>query len=277
MKAEVDARSERAVADALAISLQAVLGPDLVGVYLSGSAAIGGFEPGISDLDLVVVTERSADRIDLAGLDLMHRAFVGRHPEWADRIEAVYIGRTTLASFRTSTDRLAVISPGEPFHVRDDAAASWLQNWYLIREMGIALVGPAASEIVPAISWREFVDAIANYAGELVDRIDGDVPPGGLAYAVLTMCRASMTVQTDRHVSKQAAAAWMSVRKPEWAWVVDAALRCRESRGRAGFDDAQTRAAARRLIRSLGAETSATQSTRSAQRNPRRVEPPGGR
>ena len=36
---------------------QAIRGRQLVGVYLDGSLAIGGFEPDRSDIDFVMVTE----------------------------------------------------------------------------------------------------------------------------------------------------------------------------------------------------------------------------
>jgi hypothetical protein len=36
---------------------QAILGRQLVGLYLEGSLAIGGFEPDRSDIDFVMVTE----------------------------------------------------------------------------------------------------------------------------------------------------------------------------------------------------------------------------
>lgn len=257
-RARVEERSERRVAEALAASIQGMLGNDLVGIYLSGSMVTGGFDPGVSDLDLVVVTAIEADRIDLAGLERMHREFVQQRPDWSDRIEAVYIGHRTLRSFRTSTDRLAVISPGEPLHLRDDAAMLWLQNWYLIRETGLALAGPAASEIVPAIRWREFVDATTRYARDLSTRIEGEVSSGGLAYALLTICRAYMTARTDRHVSKHEAAALVSELVPESAWLIEAALRARSSRGTTGFDDSRTQAAARELIRILVTEMGVT-------------------
>jgi predicted nucleotidyltransferase len=274
--AALQSRSERAVAKALATNIQKLLGDDLFGIYLSGSAVTGGFDPGISDLDLVVVSARTAERIDLTGLNRMHDEFVRRRPDWSDRIEAVYVGRATLRSFRTTNDRLAVISPGEAFHLRDDSAMLWLQNWYLVREFGLPLVGPAASEVVPVIAWPEFVGATVRYAGELAARIDGEVSPGELAYALLTTCRASMTVRTDRHVSKQAAAHWVAERMPTSAWVVDAALRCRASRGAAGLDDPRTQAEARTLIRRLAAQIG--QSHQPWQpASPRRGSPEAGR
>ncbi len=56
---------------------------------------------------------------DLEGFDAIHRPFVVRHPEWAGRLEVVYISRGTLRTVRTKVGRLAVISPGEPLNLRD--------------------------------------------------------------------------------------------------------------------------------------------------------------
>ena len=60
--------AERAYLDELVRRLQELLGPELVGVYAGGSWALGGYEPGRSDLDVAVVvrkplTDDVADRI----------------------------------------------------------------------------------------------------------------------------------------------------------------------------------------------------------------------
>jgi hypothetical protein len=52
----MDARSERYGAD-VAAALAGVLGPDLTGVYLHGSAVLGGFDARRSDVDILVVSE----------------------------------------------------------------------------------------------------------------------------------------------------------------------------------------------------------------------------
>jgi hypothetical protein len=238
----------------LTSGIHAVLGDALVGAYIYGSYVSGGFVTGVSDVDVVVVTSVEADALDLVGLASVHDGLVGRRPEWSDRVEVVYIGQATLRSYRSSLGRLAVISPGEPFHVRDDRVAEWVQNWFLVRETGRALHGPPPAAVVPVVHWAEFVAASARYAMETSRRSLADASPGALAYAVLTMCRAHMTVQTQAHNSKQEAAAWTSQRLPEWAWLIDAALRCRLSLGSAGFDDEITRVAAQKLIALLAAE-----------------------
>ena len=98
----------------LAADIGGAVGPDLVGLYVTGSYVAGGFDPAVSDLDLIAVTRDDAADLDLGRIRAMHAAFVGRHPEWSDRIEVVYIGADAVASFRSSHGSIAVISPGEP-------------------------------------------------------------------------------------------------------------------------------------------------------------------
>jgi predicted nucleotidyltransferase len=263
--------------ETLVASIHATLGNDLVGIYLYGSCVSGGFDPGVSDVDLVTVTAREADQIDLAGLGQVHDDVVSLYPDWIDRLEVVYVGRAALRSFRTSTARLAVISPGEPFHLRDDRVVEWLQNWYLIREAGRTLFGPPAGTLVPPISMAEFVAAAAHYADQISRQSLVGATPGARAYAVLTICRALRTVETGTHSSKQEGADWTRSRMPEWAWLIDAALRCRLSRGSVGFDDERARAGTDELIALVAARIAKAPAPElaSAEATTPRAEPPG--
>jgi len=194
--------------EALISGINGVLGDDLIAVWLFGSSVTGGFDPGISDIDLVALTSPTIEAVDLPGLEQMHQRLVDRYPDWEDRIEVVYVSREALESFRTSVGGLAVISPGEPFHVRDDPLSDWLQSWYLVRETGVSLYGPSPAAIVPPIPITEFVAAIARYSGELPNRRRDDATGGSVAYAVLTMCRALQTIELGTIGSKQEAASW---------------------------------------------------------------------
>lgn len=258
----MSATSVDGLLDALTSSIHAVLGDDLVGIYLYGSYVSGGFDPGVSDVDLVAVTIREPDELDFAGLDRVHADYVSVHPDWNDRLEVVYVSRAALRSFRTSAACLAVISPGEPFHLRDDGVVEWLQNWYLIRETGVVLFGPPAASLVPPISMAEFAAAAARYADQISRQKLDEAAPGARAYAVLTICRAMRTVETRTHGSKQEGAAWARDQMPEWAWLIDAALRCRLSRGAIGFDDERSRAGAKEFIAQVAARIEQAPSAR---------------
>jgi hypothetical protein len=242
--------------ETLVSDICAVLGNELVGLYLYGSAVSGGFDEEVSDIDLVAVTRPDVCALDIAALERMQVDFLRRHPAWSDRLEMVYIGQATLRAFRRGGS-LAVISPGEPFHVRDGAEL-WVQNWYLVRETGITLFGAEAVSVVPPVAQSEFLAATARYADEVRQRDLGAMSPGARAYTVLTMCRALRTLRTGAQCSKQEAAAWTRALMPEWAWIIDAALACRLSRGTIDFDDEPSRAAAEVFIQRLGDEVAAT-------------------
>ena len=244
------------LSEALVSGIKGVLGDDLVAVWLFGSSVTGGFDLDVSDIDHVAVTSPGIETIDLEGLQRMHRRLVDRYPDWEDRIEVVYVSRGALETFRTKVGGLAVISPGEPFHVRDDPLSDWLQTWYLVRETGVSLYGPDPAAIVPPIPNTEFVAAIARYSGELRNRSRADATGGAIAYAVLTACRAFLTVESGTTGSKQEAATWARERMPEWAWLIDAALECRRSRGTIGFEDPASRASAETFIAVVADEIS---------------------
>jgi hypothetical protein len=235
------------VLDALASAIGDVAGDDLVGLYVYGSYVSGGFDPDSSDLDLVAVLDSPVGDDLVARIGPVHHDLVRRYPSWSNRLDVVYIGRAGLVGFRDGVGSFAVISPGEPFHLRTDAA-DWLQSWYLLRETSRPLSGPDPRELVPPISRTEFVEALAGHCELMRRRSRTERSAGALAYEVLTVCRVLHTITTHTDPSKAEAAAWTRRRWPAWAPIIDAALACRHSGGRIGFDDEPTRAAARQFI-----------------------------
>ena len=239
-----------AFAQELASGLQSALGPDLVAAYLQGSAVAGGFVPGTSDIDLLVVVERDLDEVTAAALRTFHGSVVQRHAEWENRLELVYVGRGTLSDFRAG-GLLGVISPGEPFHVRRGVEL-WIGNFYLVRETGVTVFGPPPADTIPPVSWAEFLTEIRRYADEVRSRDLRNATPGDRAYCVLTMCRALATVRDDRTYAKEEGAALVRSWMPEWAWLIDEASSCRLARGHAGFADERAIEAAVTFVALVG-------------------------
>ena len=245
----------RGIVDDLASAIRGELGEDLLGLYLYGSIVAGGFEPDASDIDLLAVLAREVREEDFKPLDGMHRGFVGDHPEWTNRLDIVYVGRQTLASFRQGSGVFAVISPGDPFHMRDDPG-DWLQTWYLAGQGSRPLVGPPASDVLPPIDRSEFVATIVEAVGEHEDRASR-AEGGLLAYTVLTVSRTLTTLATGTLPTKAEAAAWVSTRMPEWAELIASAMACRRSGGHEGFRDEATHRAAQAFIARVAGEVQA--------------------
>lgn len=133
--------------------IQEILGERLIGLYLSGSLVTGDFDLAVSDIDLVAVTSGDLAPGEIARLEEMHRAIARQEKTWDNRIEVIYITADALRTFRVQPSTIAIISPGEPFHTRA-ANKDWLVNWYVLRERGIALVGPAPTTLIDPISNR---------------------------------------------------------------------------------------------------------------------------
>src|SRR5437870_11943178 len=75
---------------------QTLLGSHFVGMYLSGSLALGDFDPNTSDIDLVIVTDAPLSDDRFAALQEMHARFAAGGSSWAARLEAVYIPEPAL-------------------------------------------------------------------------------------------------------------------------------------------------------------------------------------
>lgn len=212
--------------------IQSVLGQKLVGIYLYGSLVYGDFDPEISDIDLLTVTTAPLDALELAQLEQMHQEVARQNPKWDGRIEVAYLTTDALKTFRTHPSIIANISPGEPFH-QLEAGKDWLVNWYMVREIGVALVGPPPQSVIDPITKAEFIDIIRDHTRAWAQWVDGCRHQGGQAYAILTMCRALYTLAHGEQVSKLQAAAWAARRYPQWAALIDDALLWRSQQNRA--------------------------------------------
>ena len=233
------------LAAALLGRLAGVLGTNLGGLYLFGSAAAGAFEDGVSDVDLLAVTLEGLTDAQFANLHAMHHALAREYPAWDDRIELLYVSAAGLKAFRTQVPAIAAISPGEPFHWRE-AEPGRLMNWYDVQEHGVALFGPPPSTFIETISEAEFVESVrgdlANWPAwfeELPRRT------GTQSYVVLTMCRAIHACRTGQQASKTQAGVWATRELPEWADLIRTALEWR----RTGSGRVQSDAGERTLAR----------------------------
>jgi hypothetical protein len=210
--------------------VSAVLGDALVGLYLYGSLTYDGYTENVSDIDLLAALTRDLRDSELAALAAMHAALVDRRPGWADRIEVIYLSTDALRTYKVKRSPIAVISPGEPLHFREEQAGDdWLMNWYLVLEHGQTIAGPPPEDFIEPASIDEFINAIRAHArdwGLWIDHLD---TAKSRAYAVLTMCRTLYSDRHRSHVSKQTAADWVADQLPEFRQLITDALFLRTS------------------------------------------------
>ena len=202
-------------------------GGSLVGLYVYGSLAAGGFEPHVSDIDLIAVLDDVPDATLVSRLRRMHARLAEDHPAWDDRVEVDYVSTRGLAECRTSTTTIARVSPGEPLHVLE-AGRDFLLDWYPARRDGVAVVGPPLDSLIPPTPESEYRDEVRTYLAGFRARFDEDADVGSQAYAVLTMCRGFYSLTARERLSKRQAGLRIRQDFPQWDALIDRALRWRE-------------------------------------------------
>jgi predicted nucleotidyltransferase len=243
--------------DDLLARMQIVLGHKLVGVYLYGSLVWGDFDRESSDIDLVVATASDIDAQEFSNLDTMQLDIVDKYPYWNGRIEIAYVSTEALRTFKAHPSEIAVISPGEPFHIKE-TDPGWLMNWYMVQEQGRTLFGPAPTTLIAPISQQEFIQTVKEHAAGWAEWIYNSRARPSQAYAILTMCRALYTCRYGVQVSKRKAAEWAAQELPEWSGLITNALLWRSGWRDDSVDPAATFPETLRFVQFVVAQIGAT-------------------
>jgi len=193
-------------------------------VYI-GSLVTGDFDYDSSDIDLIAATTTELDEEEIERLKRMHQDIALQEKVWDDRIEVGYISVENLKKSQ-SHFQIALISPGEPFHVTK-ADSAWIINRYVLRKKGITLFGPSPETLIDPISQEELMHAMQEFIREWRDWIENTAVMRRReyqAYVILTICRALYTCRLGKFVSKKQAALWAEKELPEWSSLIRRAL-----------------------------------------------------
>ena len=214
------------------------LGPVLTGLYLHGSLVVGDFAPGRSDVDLIAVLTVQPDDEVLASLGGVHDKVSELFPTWRGHVEVEYVALDTLRQHSTggavkAPGFIARVSPGEHLHLLA-VTPHRILGWSLVRRYGRSLIGPAAQEVIPSISEELVKEALLHHVRDWPVWVREMATAGGQAYAVLSLCRAAVLLETGEQVSKKAAATLIAQAVPAWT---DLVLWARDWWYQGGSDD----------------------------------------
>jgi predicted nucleotidyltransferase len=196
-------------AQELARRLQLELGEALVGVYVHGSVALGCFSPGVSDLDLIVVSRRRTSHGEKAELVEILAQTSGNPAE----LEIHFLAQPDFEPWRHPTPfdfhysddwRAALQADLEAALARQQEPDPDLAAHIAVaRRRGVAVFGPPPAEIFPEVPWEDYADALLRDLRW--------VSEGGIReplYRVLSPARVWATLATKEIHSKETAAAW---------------------------------------------------------------------
>jgi len=182
-----------------------VLGPDLVGAYLFGSAVLGGLQPE-SDIDVLVVARRRTTRPEKERLVDALLALSGP----PHRLELTIAADGAL-DFQYGDWWRSEFESGNVEPWSGTAAANDLTVLVaMVLESGKALLGPPPAEALAPVFRRDLTRAMLEGIDPLLEDLDDDT-----RNVVLTLARIWATLGTGEFRSKDAAADWALERLPE--------------------------------------------------------------
>lgn len=209
-----------ALLQTLLSGVQAVLGNNLIGLYIHGSLALGDFDPERSDIDFVVVTHADLPAELLPVLEAMHADIARSGLKWATNYEGSYIPQCAIRRYDPAHSRHPALDIDGTFGM-DDHRSEWVIQRHIIREHGIALTGPAPATLIDPITPDDLKQATLRllqewWAPQLHNpyRLQSSEYQ---AYAILTMCRALYTLTHGTITTKSQAARWAQQNlDPKW-------------------------------------------------------------
>jgi hypothetical protein len=208
----------------LAERLPAILGRNLVGIYLYGSLTQRAFDPRRSDVDLIVVTRRDLSDAQFRRLG----AWLARASEsnpWTTRLQMIFLIRDEVL---TMDSKACLYQFGKLDRGGSDGNPI---IWMNVLESGVVLHGPRPETFVPDITREILFEALVREVGylreEMIEKPESEWRgvPSYRAYAVLTLCRILYSHRHGTIVSKKRAAKWALGNLPErWHEITERAL-----------------------------------------------------
>jgi predicted nucleotidyltransferase len=210
---------------AIASEFPAILGANLVGIYLWGSLTYDAFDETCSDVDSVVLTQRDLDDHEFSRLDewFKRKAPANR---WVARLDMRFV---IDHEFLDKSSRCCGFYPYTGKLVRQGSDGNPL-IWINVAHSGLTLWGPDAKLIAPPVSDQCLNEALLlelDYLKRDLSSNAGDRSNRAFlhnAYAVLTACRILYSAHHRALVSKNRAYKWaIEVAPPVWRPIIRAA------------------------------------------------------
>ena len=233
-----------------------ILGEDLTGLWLHGSAAMGCWNPLRSDLDLLAVAEAPLEPVQKRRLLDVLEALWPQAP--AKGIElSVVLRDVAMEPFFPAPYELHY-SPGWRAVYRADPDSLCNCNYKtdrdlpahfaVVRAWGIPLAGPEAREVFGPVAREDFLRSVLWD----LDSSEADLPLNPTP-VILNLCRTLAFVHEGRLLSKAQGGRWAAGALPEWKWLVCRALEDYGGRHHYTFDLQAGRAFCRQALEEIRA------------------------
>ena len=224
--------------DALITDLHHQIEVSVIGVYLHGSLAMGGFNPARSDVDLLVVTETPISletKRKLAALFLEQ----SRNPY---PVEISVLNQAQLKDWKFPTpydfhfseywrerfEQDAVQGTTACLDTEGKSDIDLAAHFMILHQRGICLEGRPIDQVFPMVPKADYIASILDDYEDCLEKILREP-----VYSVLNLIRVYWYLKEGKISSKQVAGGWGAVNFPEkFASLAGTALKVYE-----GFED----------------------------------------
>lgn len=218
------------IIDAFVATAKEIIGEQLTGIYLHGSLAMGCFNPDKSDIDLIIVIEKSIS--DEQKMKVMERVVALNQQAPAKGLEMSIVLRKYCNPFVYPTPFELHFSPA---HLRwfSDAPQDYIQNmegddkdlaahFTIIRQYGVTLYGEEIEKVFAEVPRQNYMDSIWEDVRNAKEEILEEP-----MYITLNLCRVLAFCRDGRCLSKQEGARWAMEHLPaESTPIISEALTC---------------------------------------------------
>jgi predicted nucleotidyltransferase len=222
------------ILDLLYTAVREVLHEQLIGMYLHGSLANGGFDAH-SDIDIVFITEAGLSEKTFAALQTMHTEMAAIDSPWAVQLEVAYIPESDIRRADPSGVRFPHLDRGSGERLHWTAGESdWNIERHILRERGIVIMGPDPKTLISPVSpdqlRRAVMEGVPVWFIPIIEDPSEINARGYQSFFVLTICRMLYTLKHGEILPKTAAADWaMDALDPEWRPLIERALLGRQN------------------------------------------------
>lgn len=242
---------ERDICRRFADAAGRVFGDDLTGVYLHGSAAMGCYNPAVSDLDFIVVVQEPIP--DAARRAFMERvaALDGEAPGKGIEMSVVLAGVCKPFVYPTPFElhwsRMHTAwyrrDPEDYIQKMRGTDADLAAHFTVIRQRGKCLLGAPIDAVFTPVPAGDYLDSICGDVAGAEDEIAENT-----VYLVLNLARVLACLADGAVRSKREGGEWALENLPEYRPLIRAALREYATGARGEYDIAGARAYARDML-----------------------------
>jgi len=200
------------------------------GIYIHGSIALGGFEEGRSDIDIVALTRGEWTTLELAQLNALHTQLMRTH-QLGKRLEILYIPLRNLGKRNREIAPYPTINHEGKFFPAGYGGLNYV-TWWTVKNKSIHLLGLERSALPFEVAWH-------NVLGTMRDDLDGFwvsqarrphcfLRDDWFEFAVATHCRMLTTIEEGEIITKSVALKrWRDCLPARWRPLIDEAWRIR--------------------------------------------------